>query len=151
MEGEDEGLRSGRMKEIRESPSPEQSSDRKVRPVASRSFGTVRDRERKKTLDFSGHFEVFSLTVETSYLHGLIYKIGIYCLHQLTRNGRLFCWFSVLLAVLEYRLLQLHCTFWPQEVSVVSTHRNLLPQLQGPGRGHRSSMGCVAGHRVARV
>lgn len=48
MEEEDEGLRSGRMKEIRESPSPEQSSDRKVRPVASRSFGTVRDRERKK-------------------------------------------------------------------------------------------------------
>lgn len=47
MEEEDEGLRSGRMKEIRESPSPEQSSDRKVRPVASRSFGTVRDRERK--------------------------------------------------------------------------------------------------------
>lgn len=47
MEEEDEGLRSGRMKEIRESPSPEQSSDRKVRPVASRSFGTVRDREKK--------------------------------------------------------------------------------------------------------
>lgn len=47
MEEEDEGLRSGRMKEIRESPSPEQSSDRKVRPVASRSFGTIRDREKK--------------------------------------------------------------------------------------------------------
>lgn len=41
------GSRSGRREEIRESPSPEQRSDRKLRPVASRSLWTVRDKRRR--------------------------------------------------------------------------------------------------------
>ncbi len=42
-------LRSGTREEIRESQSPEQRSDRKLRPAASRSLWTVRDKRRRIT------------------------------------------------------------------------------------------------------
>lgn len=38
------GSRSRRRDEIRESPNPEQRSDRKLRPVASRSLWAVKDK-----------------------------------------------------------------------------------------------------------
>lgn len=44
MEEEEEGSRSGRREEIKESPRPEQRSDRKLKPVASRSVETARDK-----------------------------------------------------------------------------------------------------------
>lgn len=47
MEEEEVGSRSGRREEIRESPRLKQRSDRKLRPVASRSFWTVKDERRR--------------------------------------------------------------------------------------------------------
>lgn len=43
--GEEAGLRSWTMEEIRESPNPEQKSERKLRPSASRSLAAVREKK----------------------------------------------------------------------------------------------------------
>lgn len=62
MKEEQVGSISRRREEMRESLSPEQRSDRKLRPVASRSLWTVRDEKRisdKILLILDYHSQIF--------------------------------------------------------------------------------------------